>query len=89
MSVFGVIHIRSSDPLFPAFGLNTDQNNSEYGHFLRSDCFMVVKPFHITYVTQLWPNDAEALPISVNFLHLVLDNFCKKNVKLAFTFTFL
>ena len=21
---------------FPAFGLNTDQNNSEYGHFLRS-----------------------------------------------------
>ena len=25
-----------SDPQFPAFGLNTDQNNSEYGHFLRS-----------------------------------------------------
>ena len=22
---------------FPAFGLNTDQNNSEYGHFLYSD----------------------------------------------------
>ena len=29
--------IRSySGPYFPAFGLNTDQNNSEYGHFLRS-----------------------------------------------------
>ena len=29
--------IRSySGPYFPAFRLNTDQNNSEYGHFLRS-----------------------------------------------------
>ena len=29
--------IRSySGPYFPAFGLNTDQNNSEYGHFLGS-----------------------------------------------------
>ena len=25
-----------SGPYIPAFGLNTDQNNSEYGHFLRS-----------------------------------------------------
>ena len=25
-----------SGPYFPAFGLKTDQNNSEYGHFLRS-----------------------------------------------------
>ena len=25
-----------SGPYFLAFGLNTDQNNSEYGHFLRS-----------------------------------------------------
>ena len=32
------IRIRSySGPYFPGFGLNTDQNNSEYGHFLRSD----------------------------------------------------
>ena len=30
--------IRSySGPYFPAFRLNTDQNNSEYGHFLWSD----------------------------------------------------
>ena len=29
------VRIRSySGPYFPAFGLNTDQNNSEYGHFL-------------------------------------------------------
>ena len=34
------VHIRSySGPPFPAFGLNTDQNNSEYGHFLRSVCW--------------------------------------------------
>ena len=32
------VRIRScSGPHFPAFGQNTDQNNSEYGHFLRSD----------------------------------------------------
>ena len=31
------VRIRSySGPYFPAFGLNTDQNNSEYGHFSRS-----------------------------------------------------
>ena len=31
------VGIRScSGPYFPAFGLNTNQNNSEYGHFLRS-----------------------------------------------------
>ena len=31
------VHIRSYSGLyFPAFGLNSDQNNSEYGHFLRS-----------------------------------------------------
>ena len=32
------IRIRSySGPFFPTFGLNTDQNNSEYGLFLRCD----------------------------------------------------
>ena len=31
------VRIRSySGPYFPTFELNTDQNNSEYGHFLRS-----------------------------------------------------
>ena len=31
------VRIRSySDLYFPEFGLNTDQNNSKYGHFLRS-----------------------------------------------------
>ena len=31
------VRIRNySGPYFPAFGMNTDQNNSEYGH-LRSD----------------------------------------------------
>ena len=32
------VHIQSySGPYFPAFGLNTDQNNSEYGHFSRRE----------------------------------------------------
>ena len=28
-----------SGPYFPAFGLNTDQNNSDYGYFLHSVLF--------------------------------------------------
>ena len=32
------VRIRSCPgPYFPVFGLNTDENNSENGHFLRSD----------------------------------------------------
>ena len=34
------VRIRScSGPYFPAFGLNTDQNNYEYGHFLRGESY--------------------------------------------------
>ena len=37
------VRIRSySSPYFPAFGLNTDQNNSKYGHFLRSDVYISI-----------------------------------------------
>ena len=44
------VHIRSYfGPHFPAFGLNTvrmrentDQNNSEYGHFIRSDIHRII-----------------------------------------------
>ena len=37
--------IRSfSGPYFPAFGLNTDQKNSEYGHFSRSG-YMALSQF--------------------------------------------
>ena len=50
------VRIRSySGPHFPAFRLNTDQNNSEYGHFLRSDTHQVYFKFtrktslHITF----------------------------------------
>ena len=32
------VRIRSySGPYFPAFGMNTDRNNSEYGHLLHSE----------------------------------------------------
>ena len=33
----GVCIRRFYGPYFPVFGLNTDQKNSEYGHFSRSD----------------------------------------------------
>ena len=42
------VHIRSySGPHFPAYGLNTDQNNFEYGHFLCSD------PLYELYIVEL------------------------------------
>ena len=41
------IRIRSySDPYFPAVGLNTDQNNSKYGHFSRSASFQLVDVYY-------------------------------------------
>ena len=37
------VRIRSSSgPYFPAFGLNTDQNNYEYGHFLLTEVFLFI-----------------------------------------------
>ena len=37
-TVLKIVRIRNySGPYFSAFGLNTDQNNSEYEHFLRSE----------------------------------------------------
>ena len=36
-----IVRIQSySGPYFPEFGLNTDQNNSKYGHFSRSSVEM-------------------------------------------------
>ena len=38
MELVKIDRIRSySGPYFPTFGLKTDKNNSEYGHFLCSD----------------------------------------------------
>ena len=45
------VRVRSYSGLyFLAFGLNTDQNNSEYGHFLRNvreSCFQVIIEYYI------------------------------------------
>ena len=37
-------------PYFPAFGLNTDQHNYEYGHFLRGNS--PTKKFQPEYVNE-------------------------------------
>ena len=43
-----------SGPNFPAFGLNTDQNSSEYGHFSRSDSvFDINNPHDLKLFTRL------------------------------------
>ena len=58
------VRIRSySGPYFPTFGLNmkrysvslqmreyTDQNNSEYGHFLRSVCLFIILKSHMIHM---------------------------------------
>ena len=38
-----------SSPYFPAFKLNADQNNSEYGHILRSDSLRKKQLMQINY----------------------------------------
>ena len=43
------VRVRSySGPYFPAFGLNTDHNNSEYGQFLHSDKWEHKQPWNLT-----------------------------------------
>ena len=44
-----------SGPFFPAFGLNTDQNNSEYEHFSRSEYnqFLIFNRKFIGWIDQL------------------------------------
>ena len=37
---------RYSGPHFPTFGLNPDQNNSENGHFLRTETLKSVLRFY-------------------------------------------
>ena len=51
MSIFAAILVR----IFPAFGLN----NSEYGHFLRSDCFSLHSLYYKCYLFSfiLWKKE--------------------------------
>ena len=44
-------------PYFPAFGLNSDQNNSEYGPFLRSVNRLLIKKFKVIFPLKLLIND--------------------------------
>ena len=45
------VRIRSySGPYFPTFGLNADQNNIKYGHFLRSEYRVVITEMYISWM---------------------------------------
>ena len=45
------VRIRSfCSPYFPAFGLNTDQKNSKYGHFSRSEISNITILLHTNYI---------------------------------------
>ena len=49
------VRIRSySGPYFPAFELNSDQNNSEYRHFSRSDGFSVFQNYLLFVASRLF-----------------------------------
>ena len=72
-ALYGAVHcVKSvriwsySSPYFSAFGLNTDQNNSEYGHFLRSG-----KEFH-----NLGPNPRKLVIPNLTWLVLGVFMFC-------------
>ena len=47
------VHVQSYSGLyFPAFGLNTDQNNSEYGHFSRRE--KSKQKYHMEWLNWVW-----------------------------------
>ena len=51
-SEFSLALVSFSGPYFTAFGLNTDQKNSEYGHSLRSE-EVLITPLRIKTVGKL------------------------------------
>ena len=66
------LRIRSfSGPSFPAFGLDTDQNNSEYGHFSRSVCSNVFL-YHCVKYTFFFNYFCEYL----SYLNIFVNRFC-------------
>ena len=67
MSVFGVFLVC----IFPAFGLNTDQKNSEYRHFLGSDIALKWINNLALHFTNFFPAGISAFGVSiVNFEHI-------------------
>ena len=84
------VRIRSySGPHFPAFGLNApvrmrenaNQNNSKYGHFLRSD--IVLK--HLTVFLKGYNSQTLCLGIWQNFIYAYLSQR-KQKTKVDWTF---
>ena len=59
------VHVQSySGPYFPAFGLNTDQNNSEYGHFSRRE--KSKQKYHMEWLNWVTMANVMLLTISTN-----------------------
>ena len=63
------VRIRSySGPYFPAFGLNTDQNNSEYGHILRSKIHAIFLKFLTLIINNRVTSDIHSFQANVQLL---------------------
>ena len=69
-------HIRNYfGPYFPTFGLNIDQNSSEYGHFIRSVSLKANCHFKILQVKGLQYKCFKKQPPEVFYNKAVLKNF--------------
>ena len=69
-------HIRNYfGPYFPTFGLNIDQNSSEYGHFIRSVSLKANCHFKILQVKGLQYKCFKKQPPEVFYKKAVLKNF--------------
>ena len=63
-----VLILSYSSPYFPAFGLNTDQNNSEYGHILRSKIHAIFLKFLTLIINNRVTSDIHSLQANVQLL---------------------
>ena len=57
-----------SGPYFRAFGLNTDQNNSEYGHILRSEIHAIFLKFLTLIINNRVTSDIHSFQANVQLL---------------------
>ena len=73
-----------SGPHFPAFGLNTDQKNSEYGHFSSSALIIVIclsnalpRGGYVNLafsITLLWSEGSISSPVRYSFSSILPDD---------------
>ena len=74
MAVFGVLLVR----IFPAFGLSTDQKNSEYEHFSRNVHFKKELPRSINQLKYITKTRIvfSSEPYQTSMMEIICENNC-------------